>query len=376
VAHVKDRYTLDHLELRGHQWHAVLRVPADLQTRLGKRRFRASLGTTDRNVARREAARKVVGWRDEIDRARGKRVEPAAAVEPASPGAYLVRPGDLLGTAEHLEAWLASNPDIKPKTKAVRRLAIQRLAKRFPMVSDVNGPGVVRWVAALRAEGLSAATVQHTISDCRVYWTYLQALDVAPEGLPFTLPRGHLKVRYNSWLPYEPADAVRLLDAATGDLRDLIHLGMYTGARREELCALRIEHVKADRFAIVDAKTEAGIREVPIHRAIKPTIKRLIGDRRDGFLFERLKTDRRSRRGEALGQRFTKLKRRLGFGDRQTFHSWRSTVITMMERAGVPEGTCQDIVGHERSTLTGATYSGKSTFEMRRAAISKLRYPA
>ncbi len=47
----------------------------------------------------------------------------------------------------------------------------------------------------------------------------------------------------------------------------------------------------------------------------------------------------------------------------------------MLERAGVPESTVQDIVGHERSTLTGSTYSGKSTLEMRRAALAKLRYP-
>lgn len=49
-------------------------------------------------------------------------------------------------------------------------------------------------------------------------------------------------------------------------------------------------------------------------------------------------------------------------------------MITLLERAGVPEGTVQDIVGHQRSTLTGSTYSGKSTFEMRREALAKLSY--
>ena len=44
----------------------------------------------------------------------------------------------------------------------------------------------------------------------------------------------------------------------------------------------------------------------------------------------------------------------------------------MLKRTGVPEGTVQDIVGHERSTLTGTTYSGKSTLEMRREALAKL----
>ncbi len=46
----------------------------------------------------------------------------------------------------------------------------------------------------------------------------------------------------------------------------------------------------------------------------------------------------------------------------------------MLERAEVPEATVQDLVGHERSTLPGRTYSGKSTFEMRREALAKLVY--
>ncbi len=76
-----------------------------------------------------------------------------------------------------------------------------------------------------------------------------------------------------------------------------------------------------------------------------------------------------SARGEARGARQAGV-----LSERHTFHSWRGTVITMLERAGVPEGTVQDIVGHERSTLTGSTYSGKSTLDMKREALAKLRY--
>ena len=61
-------------------------------------------------------------------------------------------------------------------------------------------------------------------------------------------------------------------------------------------------------------------------------------------------------------------------GREKVFHSIRNTVITMLERAGVPEATTQDIVGHARSTLTGSTYSGKSTLEMKAKAVAKLIY--
>ena len=67
-------------------------------------------------------------------------------------------------------------------------------------------------------------------------------------------------------------------------------------------------------------------------------------------------------------------RRAKGYTDRQVFHSIRATFITQLERAGVPEGTVQDLVGHQRSTLTGSTYSGKSTMAMRRDALAKLSY--
>jgi integrase len=95
----------------------------------------------------------------------------------------------------------------------------------------------------------------------------------------------------------------------------------------------------------------------------------------DGYVLSGLKANANGTRGDAIGKRFTRLKRSLGFEDRYTFHSFRGTVITMLERAGVPEGTVQDLVGHERSTLTGSTYSGKSTFEMRKSALNTLQYP-
>ena len=179
-------------------------------------------------------------------------------------------------------------------------------------------------------------------------------------------------------LPFEPADVVALLEAARGkgdgQLADLIMMAMYTGARREELCSLRVEHVHGDYFEIVAAKTAAGVRTVPIHDELVPTMARLVAESTDGYVLSGLRTDRHGDRGDGIGKRFGMLKTELGFRNRHVFHSHRGTVITMLERAGVPESTVQDIVGHERSTLTGSTYSGKSTLDMKREALAKLSY--
>ena len=114
-----------------------------------------------------------------------------------------------------------------------------------------------------------------------------------------------------NWVPYTPEEAVRLLKPAEGDrqLADVIRMARYTGERREELCSLKVEHVKGDRFEIVDAKTGAGIRTVPIHRQLSNTIMRLVNDSADGYVLSGLKPIANGDRGDAIGKRFTRLPR-------------------------------------------------------------------
>jgi len=403
------------IELRHNTFFAYLDVPADVRAKLNRRVFRETLQTDSRSVAARRAAPKIARWKTEIARARAEpnhndakfwrdalrrakdekhrasileQIEMVAwdtgainvenigdmpSSDPEAQRFYAEATGARLPTIEHLDEWLGSL-QVKDKTAKMRRSTIERLSAKFPMLQDISRKEVRRWVTELGAE-LKPATVQRMTSDCRTYWAYLATIEAVPEdSAPFD--RLGLKVKSSSWLPYTAKDAVRLLAEAKGDLQlaDAIRLAMYTGARREELCSLKIEHVKEDRFEIVDAKTEAGIRTVPIHQKLSKTIKRLLRDSKDGYVLSGLTPNANGDRGDAIGKRFTRLKRSLSFDDRHTFHSWRGTVITLLERAGVPEGTVQDIVGHERSTLAGSTYSGKSTFEMRRSALAKLAY--
>ena len=86
--------------------------------------------------------------------------------------------------------------------------------------------------------------------------------------------------------PCGPGDVGRRLEAAIArqdtELADLIRLAMYTGARREELCALPVANVKGDRFTVAAAKTPAGVREVPNHRELAQTVARLVDESTDG----------------------------------------------------------------------------------------------
>jgi len=173
---------------------------------------------------------------------------------------------------------------------------------------------------------------------------------------------------------------VKLLQAARklkdGQLADLIELAMWTGARREELCALRVEHIKKDSFQVADAKTPAGVREVPIHSKLKATMRRLIeASAHDGYVLPGLKATKYGDRGDAIGKRFGRLKEAIGFGKDHNFHSLRRTVSTQFENSGVPENVAADILGHDKPRVTYGLYSGGSSLRVKREAIEQLLYP-
>jgi integrase len=196
------------------------------------------------------------------------------------------------------------------------------------------------------------------------------------------LPFDHLDLgkrrnnKSDNRLPFPPADIPKLVKAASDDpqLADLITLAAYSGCRIEELCALKLDHVAEDHFKITDAKTAAGIREVPIHKAIAKTVARLRTASGDGYLLAGLTENKYGDRSNAIGKRFGRLKRDLGYDARYVFHSIRKTVSTALENAGVPENVAADILGHEKPRITYGLYSGGVSLAVKAEALGKLVY--
>ena len=70
----------------------------------------------------------------------------------------------------------------------------------------------------------------------------------------------------------------------------LIRWGAYTGARIELICRLRVADVRRDpdtnhRFIHFKDKTEAGVRDVPLHSAIEAEVDESVAKAgKDGYL--------------------------------------------------------------------------------------------
>ncbi|MBN8900844.1 MAG: site-specific integrase, partial [Rhodospirillales bacterium] len=311
----------DYLQKRRRRWYAVMEIPKALKAKLGKPRFVKSLETESLAVAKRRVGPIVSAWMTELDRARAPGGEAGDAVrddarffrqalrraatpeerdqlleeitdaadaiayedidigQPLSSSVVATRFfGEATGwhapTLENLDEWLSA-VRTSAKTRDMQRADVQRFAAQFPILSDVQRPQVRRWVISLMNEdGLSPKTVQRILSALRGYWRFLQTINaVAEDRQPFTgLEVAREAKRAAPEIirqPFEPADVPRLLAGAIGrgddGLADLIRLGMWTGCRIEELCALKATDVAGDRFKVREAKSTAGIREVPVH---------------------------------------------------------------------------------------------------------------
>lgn len=287
----------------------------------------------------------------------------------------------------HVEGWaVLREAEVETKTAAMDKAAVGRFVEVFPFIDSVTKVAVHDWAQRRKVQGnVSPTTVQREMSGIRSFWAYLKQRGEVGADAPDPFAGLRFKSRAKDTARarregFSVAEVAALFGEARrqadDDLADLIALAAYTGARREELCSLRIEDVRNGWLRIADAKTEAGARDVPIHPRIKSVIAKRIGKRSTGFVFEGLDSDKYGKRGDAVGKRFTRLKAGLGHGATKTFHSIRHTVVHLLEGAGVAENLTADIVGHKKTTMSYGLYSGRgATRGLLGATIAKLSYP-
>lgn len=142
-------------------------------------------------------------------------------------------------------------------------------------------------------------------------------------------------------------------------------IALYSGARLEEICKLRLEDVKQDGgiwyFDITNAKTEAGKRHTPIHNKIIELglldyVEQLKAKGQDR-LFPELKPNKNGEYGAKVTKWFARYCDRCGVNDgKKVFHSFRHTVVDCLkQRLDVPHAAIHAIVGHE-DKLAHGTY--------------------
>jgi integrase len=165
-------------------------------------------------------------------------------------------------------------------------------------------------------------------------------------------------------------------------------IGLFTGARLNEICQLRVEDIISVEgltcFNITpDAgklKTPASKRCIPIHsQLLAYGLLDFINNRKQQGttrLFPELPLGREGP-GQAASKWFGRYRKRCGVNDRKKpFHSFRHTVWTKLSWHGCPEYEIDDLIGHESQSVGARRYRSKLLPSHLQKTVEKLRYNA
>jgi len=222
------------------------------------------------------------------------------------------------------------------------------------------------------AEGrnLSNKTLNRYVSSLAQVWKWAERRGLWSGENPFSYQqRKTASQKKRGWLPLEDDEVLAVLDARPSDPQDTLHwlplLLTYTGLRLNEACDLDVQDVRQDTevpyIDITEAKTEAGVRRVPLHHAILQAgfLEHVQGLPKDGKVFPKLKPGGPDNKlSWNVGKRLNRLLSRAGINhERKVAHSFRKSVGTKLERAGVPENEAVELLGHEKLSMSYSVYS-------------------
>lgn len=407
----------DHLEKRKNLYYAVLTIPAPLRETLGKIRFIQSTGEADRRKAKDIASQLVAGWRVQIEQARGQDVSGLVKAIQFREDVKRTRDSERRETLEHAlldhverlsdtvgedkaiefyevasgrktpsaplyEQWKAQL-QLTPKTIDQWSKHVSLFVTRFPILEVVTRKEIRLWLDDLIKQGATHSNLKTYLTACRNFWSYLKPYQLVDADLdPFSGVLADKKKAKSKTVKrsyFKADEIVELWEAAKSmkkgeGLANLIAIGAHTGMRLEEICSLKVSDVTDEAISVKASKTDAGVRDVPIHSKIKSLIKRLKDNSKDGYILSGLSFNKYGDRSNAIGKSFGKLKTKLGHGGDKVFHSLRHSFVTHLANAHVLQQHIADLVGHEKKEVTGQTYMHTSPLAVKREAIEKLRY--
>ncbi|MBD3942801.1 site-specific integrase [Microbacterium sp. NEAU-LLC] len=236
---------------------------------------------------------------------------------------------------------------------AVSEATPERLQRFLDVVATENGPGEAKKARAVLSGMMGLAARSDAIRANPV--RELAPIEGGGDGA----------------IPIPLAELPQLLESVRDDERlqqldmvDLVEFIAGTGARISE--AIGLDWADVDQecrvVTIRKSKTTAGERRIVVPAAVSASLARR--ERRDGPVFPTPFLKRRDRRNTSNDWQAGR--ERLGL-PAYTFHSFRKTVATALDQAGLSPRDVAEYLGHADPSLTMSVYMSK-TVGGRRAA--------
>ncbi|WP_246525589.1 site-specific integrase [Thalassovita aquimarina] len=277
-------------------------------------------------------------------------------------------PDRLLGTITKQDAnevkkvlqALPASRNTKPKLKAM------------PLMQVIQEPGHNK---------IAPKTINSHIQMFKSFFDWAERHGHTPHTLFDSMKVAKAKNSKTERKPFSPDQACLLYNELTENPSGLVRidshkwgmlLGMFTGARLNEICQLDVSDVQVNGdiwfLNITDEgddnkrlKTTAGRRKVPLHsELISIGFLDFVESRKSGMrLFSDYSYSANGGYGRNLGRWCNEsFLPKLGMKEPGlVFHSLRHTVVTRLSQASVPEPIIQCLVGHARSGVTQEVYN-------------------
>ncbi|MCX7010201.1 MAG: tyrosine-type recombinase/integrase [Kiritimatiellaeota bacterium] len=258
------------------------------------------------------------------------------------------------------------------------------------------------WAAGGKLEFMHEITPSHADEYARDLWrdkvsprtfnghiTFLRAMFTtlkSPAGL-FENPWAAIKAmekRTQGRMNFTPEELTVICHKATGAMRYMIAVGLYTGLRLSDVINLKWANIRPGRIELMPGKTarKGKTITIPLH----PVLDLLLQERRTQVVGEYVFPDeiaQNARAHSGVSKRFQAFLEDCGIvtteakGEhrqlaivRKGFHSLRHSFVSLCAANRVPQVAIQDLVGHGSPAMT-ALYS-HADFEQKTAAIATL----
>lgn len=261
---------------------------------------------------------------------------------------------------------------------------------------------------------IKAATINKWLNCLGAVLNWARNNGIIPDDMPWSDPVKGMRLREtrSTRQPWEPQE-LRVLfsspvyvsgERPTGGRGEaafwLPLLGVFSGARLNELAPMCVEDVKTDdptgvRFLTVieaeeegrSVKTERSVRAIPVHsELIRIGFLEFVeqvsaGGGQSVRLFPQLTPGSKGLFGEAFSKWFGRYKRQLGITNPDSvFHSFRHGFKDALRAAGVNEDINDALTGHSGSNSVARDYGWKEMarrfgFKRLSEAVEKVRYP-
>lgn len=258
---------------------------------------------------------------------------------------------------------------------------------RSPAARKLDWAGLIEKFGD-QPKGLSFATMNRHMRALQALWAWARKRGHCQGENPFEGFSVKLKPHVNTF-PYIAweMDELRLLfdpPPKRADLREVMIVGMFTGMRLDEIASLTWGMLRSEGegddaiayFDVVDAKTFAGRRQVPVHPELNWLLSRDRGEP-NARIWPTFNLEGVGKKAGADASReFSHFKTGKGFKRRdKTFHSFRKNVTRIIERAGVMESEWAQVFGHERGFTYGTYNPDGITMARKAEIIGLISYP-